>query len=252
MIEKEEKVEQVLLSDESKLLDEESVHFLQSALPPQHASQFVWTLLYSSARDGQSIRTFFNQVTLHGPSFIVVKDTNGFIFGGFADQHWIKQLSFYGGENCFLFTLHPQRRVYKASSRSNENKMYFNCGLPSYSPHWNGLGMGGRMKYFSFSLNDDFASGTSNANTVTYGGSPCLASETNFGVVAIEVWGFPLDKKAEDAIRNRERVQNLIQTKARKVDISDLAADLSVLNHAGVQIGNHTNYIEKKIEEAKK
>ncbi|KAF2075739.1 hypothetical protein CYY_002982 [Polysphondylium violaceum] len=42
---------------------------------------------------------------LKGPTFIVIKTTDGDVFGGYNSQSWNSNVNFYGDNKCFIFTL---------------------------------------------------------------------------------------------------------------------------------------------------
>jgi len=228
------------------LFSTEEASILRSHLPDRHQKHDVWNLLYNSARDGVSVRTFYNSVMNRGPQFLMIKDQKGYVFGAFVSEAWDKKVNFYGSDECFVFQLKPTLQVYKAASKINRNFMYFNFGNPSHSPIYNGLGIGGQVKFFALELRSEFTSGVSNAHCATFQ-SPCLASDTNFDVVEIEAWGFPLDAKSEEALRDMLRMQSLIQQKARKVDPKDFIGDMTLMQHAGINIGE-SGYIQEKLE----
>jgi hypothetical protein len=60
----EDRVVEPILVDESKLLTHEDVKFLHQHLPKKQQRFEHWILLYSSTRDGLSMRTFYNEVMM--------------------------------------------------------------------------------------------------------------------------------------------------------------------------------------------
>lgn len=64
-----------------------------------------WTLVYSINRDGVSFGTFFDKCKDWRYTLLVVKDLNGFVFGGFCCETWKKSSKFYGTGESFLYTL---------------------------------------------------------------------------------------------------------------------------------------------------
>lgn len=63
-----------------------------------------WTLVYSINRDGDSVGTFFEKCKDWKYTLIVVKESKGWIFGGFCSEKWRSSLKFYGTGESFLFT----------------------------------------------------------------------------------------------------------------------------------------------------
>merc|ERR1719232_2434578 len=92
---------EVLLST-PHILSESLMHELNQVLPCV-VRCMTWRRVYSLNRDGDSFGTFLNKVQNHSRTLLVIRNTNGFIFGGFADTEWkqranTSQKSFYGGE----------------------------------------------------------------------------------------------------------------------------------------------------------
>lgn len=63
-----------------------------------------WTLVYSINRDGDSVGTFFEKCKYWRYTLLVIKDTNGYIFGGFCSEPWKSSTKFYGTGENFLYT----------------------------------------------------------------------------------------------------------------------------------------------------
>ena len=138
----------------SQLLDQSSLILLNDHIPTDYRGKLY--PLFSSFHHGESYSMFCKQlVASQGPTLIVVKDTDGHIFGGFAAEKWEfgpkfkgecflnicahthRQVGMFvfvylsvwcnhlltGSANCFLFTLAPSMGVYLPSGY-NENYMY--------------------------------------------------------------------------------------------------------------------------------
>jgi len=54
-----------------------------------------------------------------GPTLLLIKDTEGYIYGGYASQPWEKHSDFYGDMKCFLFQLHPKASIYRPTGANN-------------------------------------------------------------------------------------------------------------------------------------
>lgn len=179
----------------STLLDRQALVFLNNYNLPKHLTT-EWRLLFSNVVNGDSFTQLVGHIINKGPSLIVVKDKEGYIYGGFASQGWELRPKFYGSEDCFLFTLAPQYGVYTATGY-NENFMYLNQGQETLP---NGLGMGGQFDYFGFWIDHSFNNGHSKAQPrcTTYG-SPQLSKSPEFTVELIEVWALGPEPKKEDS-----------------------------------------------------
>lgn len=74
-------------SFDSELLDQSSLMLLNSYFP--HSLRGRFYPLFSSTKHGQSFSTFCKLLLgCAGPTLLVVKDKNGYIFGGFASTKW--------------------------------------------------------------------------------------------------------------------------------------------------------------------
>uniref|UniRef100_A0A8C5QP75 MTOR-associated protein MEAK7 n=1 Tax=Leptobrachium leishanense TaxID=445787 RepID=A0A8C5QP75_9ANUR len=165
------------------LLDLPSVIYLNSHLP--YEVQHRWRLLFSTRLHGESFSKLCGCIVDQGPCLLVLKDSDGFIFGGFASQEWEVKPQYRGDTRCFLFTASPKLNVYTCTGY-NDHYMYLNHGQQTMP---NGLGMGGQHNYFGLWLDSDYGTGHSKAKPrcTTYN-SPQLSSKEDFSIDALEVW----------------------------------------------------------------
>ena len=112
--------------------------FLRSPLPQssdatlEEESSADWSLLFSSEAAGSASWTHFLECVLHtGPLLIVIKDSDGFVFGGLVDTSVQSQSQFQGSYQCALFTLKPQRNIF-LPSQYNDHYFYLNHGMQSF------------------------------------------------------------------------------------------------------------------------
>ena len=70
----------------STLLDHATATLINSAIPFEHRG--VWYPLFSSRHHGESFSTLCKQIFERGPTVLVLKDEDGHIFGGFAEDDW--------------------------------------------------------------------------------------------------------------------------------------------------------------------
>lgn len=66
--------------------------------------QGKWKLLYRGTKDGFSASTFRNLCSNKGPTVTIVKSSNGYIFGGYANVAWSSSGSYQFDNKCFLFS----------------------------------------------------------------------------------------------------------------------------------------------------
>ncbi|XP_033943300.1 MTOR-associated protein MEAK7 [Pseudochaenichthys georgianus] len=165
------------------LLDLPSLMFLAPQLPDSYSAP--WRLVFSTQLHGESFSRMVTGLTKCGPTLLLIRDTKGHIFGGFASHAWELRPKFQGDSRCFLFTVFPRLRVYTATGY-NEHFMYLNQNQQTMP---NGLGMGGQHGYFGLWLDSDFGRGHSRARPrcTTYG-SPQLSEEEDFRLDSVEVW----------------------------------------------------------------
>ncbi|MEE6499979.1 hypothetical protein FKM82_003658 [Ascaphus truei] len=165
------------------LLDLPSVMYLNSHLPFE--MQHMWRLLFSSQVHGESFSQLCGHIEAQGQCVLVLKDSDGFIFGGFASQTWEVKPQFQGDSRCFLFSISPRLDVHTYTGY-NDHYMYLNYGQQTMP---NGLGMGGQHDYFGLWIDSDFGRGHSKAKPrcTTYN-SPQLSAKEDFTIDAIEVW----------------------------------------------------------------
>ncbi|XP_042267613.1 MTOR-associated protein MEAK7 [Thunnus albacares] len=165
------------------LLDLPTLMFLAPQLPDSYSAP--WRLVFSTRLHGESFTRMVTGLTKRGPTLLLIKDTEGHIFGGFASHGWDVKPQFQGDSRCFLFTVFPRLRVYTATGY-NQHFMYLNQNQQTMP---NGLGMGGQHGYFGLWLDSDFGRGHSRARPkcTTYG-SPQLSGNEDFTLDSMEVW----------------------------------------------------------------
>lgn len=157
--------------------------------------QIAWNELYSSKKKGKSWTLFSGAVTNKGATLIVVRDTGGYVFGGFASEPWISKPDFYGNSNCFLFTLQPKMQVFTPSGY-NSHYQYFTHNTVSLI---NGLAMGGQKDYWGLFISDNFEDGASQADpTSTTFESSQLSSSQFFKIDTVEAWLVKQHELTED------------------------------------------------------
>lgn len=74
------------MPDYPAFIDISQILFINSQLPSE--LQNKWRFLFSSQIHGESFSTFIGRIMDQGSTVIIVEDTNGYIFGGFATDSW--------------------------------------------------------------------------------------------------------------------------------------------------------------------
>ncbi|XP_051847159.1 MTOR-associated protein MEAK7-like [Antechinus flavipes] len=165
------------------LLNIPAIMYINSYLPTK--LQKTWRLVFSSQIHGYNFAKLCGTIIGRGPCLLVVKDRDGYIFGGFSSLSWAVKGQFQGDSKCFLFTVFPNIAVYTQSGYNN-HYMYLNYGQQTIP---NGLGMGGQFDYFGLWIDYNFGKGHSKAKPrcSTYN-SPQLSAKENFELDKLEVW----------------------------------------------------------------
>nr|XP_056718839.1 MTOR-associated protein MEAK7 [Euleptes europaea] len=165
------------------LLDVPSIVYLNSCLPTE--VQHRWRLLFASRLHGESFMQLFDHIVKKGPCLLVVKDSDGYVFGGFASCPWEAKPQFQGDSRCFLFSVSPSLAAFTCTGY-NDHFMYLNLRQQTMP---NGLGMGGQHDYFGLWIDSNYGKGHSKAKPrcTTYN-SPQLSAQEDFTLDALEVW----------------------------------------------------------------
>lgn len=91
------------LRDKSNILTEDMKQQLAKELNPIILMRH-WKILFCINTDGVSLRTFFNKVRGYNPTIMIIKDSNGCVFGAVLTEQWHSSSRFYGTGESFLFS----------------------------------------------------------------------------------------------------------------------------------------------------
>ncbi|XP_077568016.1 MTOR-associated protein MEAK7-like isoform X3 [Stigmatopora nigra] len=105
------------------LLDIPTLMFLAAQLPDRYSAP--WRLVFSTLVHGESFTRMIAGLRKCGPTLLLIKDTRGYVFGGFASISWEVKPEFQGDSRCFLFSVFPRLSVYSATGY-NQHFMYLN------------------------------------------------------------------------------------------------------------------------------
>jgi hypothetical protein len=112
---------------------------------------------------------------------MVIKDTSGYVFGGFTCETWKKSTKFYGTGESFLFTL-----------KNGNEPIVFRWTGENDQIQWaneNSLGIGGGTSgRFGLFIKDNFFKGSC-SKTSTFD-NDILSSKPDFTITLLEVWAF--------------------------------------------------------------
>ena len=174
----------LMLKDDKSLITPDQAILLRSWLPEPYC-KCHWFSVFSTKSQGYSLGTLYrNHETklehlMKDPSILVIKDEGGHIFGGFFPQAWYKNAGerFYGSEESFVFSLAPEKAVYRCTGEDS-HIMYTTPEL---------LAVGGKLNYFGFTLDEEMVNGISHP-CLTFG-CPQLAHSEQFKIVSVQLWG---------------------------------------------------------------
>eukprot|EP00667_Euglena_gracilis_P012194 EG_transcript_12501 len=222
-----------------------------------------WRRVFCSSKDGKSFTRFGTQVCNRGPTLVIIRDMDGAVFGGHADESWrtygqrLKEAQaeaaavsratrlgqaydkkpqqpnqhrrFFGGNGCFVFTLLPKAQVYLPSG-ANSNFLYYD--EVSEVKEMSGVGMGGKPEFLGWFVDSWLDGGHCRGapNCLTFD-CPPLAGKEGFTAEYVEVWqtsqeAIAAEEEAEAAAGSPVRPRGTLQNE-------QLAADKLILQMDG-------------------
>ncbi|XP_015238834.1 PREDICTED: oxidation resistance protein 1 isoform X2 [Cyprinodon variegatus] len=166
------------LKEPSELLEADQIEKLARNLPPRTIG-YPWTLAFGTSKHGMSIKTLYRAMQGQDtPVLLVIKDSDGQVFGALASEPFKVSEGFYGTGETFLFTFNPDFQVYKWTG---DNMFFIKGDMDS-------LAFGGGSGEFGLWLDGDLYHGRSHS-CKTFG-NPMLSKKEDFFVQDIEVWAF--------------------------------------------------------------
>ncbi|XP_077517940.1 TLD domain-containing protein mustard isoform X3 [Amblyomma americanum] len=166
------------LLDSTEIFTEEHRRELCKHLPAR-AESYSWGLVYSTLKHGFSLKTLYREMLkVETPILLAVLDTEGAVFGVLTSCSLRMSDHFYGTGESFLFTFHPEFKLYKWTG----DNVYFIKG------NADSLAFGAGDGQFGLWLDGDLFHGRSR-RCKTYG-NDVLSSKEDFVVKALEAWGF--------------------------------------------------------------
>ncbi|KAM9723625.1 oxidation resistance protein 1a isoform 3-T3 [Menidia menidia] len=166
------------LREPSDLLEADQIEKLARNLPPRTIG-YPWTLAFGTAKHGMSIKTLYRAMQGQDtPVLLVIKDSDGQVFGALASEPFKVSDGFYGTGETFLFTFNPEFQVYKWTG---DNMFFIKGDMDS-------LAFGGGSGEFGLWLDGDLYHGRSHS-CKTFG-NPMLSKKEDFFVQDIEIWAF--------------------------------------------------------------
>eukprot|EP00928_Gymnodinium_smaydae_P019374 TRINITY_DN17420_c0_g5_i1.p1 TRINITY_DN17420_c0_g5~~TRINITY_DN17420_c0_g5_i1.p1 ORF type:complete len:295 (-),score=23.95 TRINITY_DN17420_c0_g5_i1:434-1318(-) len=111
------------------VLNPERFEFIREYLPTVLRFSEAWSLLYSPAFHGVSLRTMYKLLeNADVPSIVIMQESvtpSGVapIFGGFAPEAWRQGRYYYGDNSCFAFTFRQATKSSATRRRSSISKV---------------------------------------------------------------------------------------------------------------------------------
>lgn len=161
----------------SKLLTERMTAQVHWSLPGLLHFR-TWELFFATYLHGRSLSTFYVKNERIGPNILIVKDSNGYVFGGYFSSAWRSYNRSYGSGECFVFTFRDSERLkIFFSTLSNDSYMLSdNVSLI--------VGGGGQPSIY---LDKYFETGNSGKSRTF--NNQVLSSDPHFQVLEVELWG---------------------------------------------------------------
>ncbi|XP_038600546.1 oxidation resistance protein 1 isoform X4 [Tachyglossus aculeatus] len=166
------------LSDPSELLLPDQIENLTKHLPPRTIG-YPWTLVYGTGKHGTSLKTLYRTMLgLDTPVLMVIKDSDGQVFGALASEPFKVSDCFYGTGETFVFTFSPEFEIFKWTG---DNMFFIKGDMDS-------LAFGGGGGEFALWLDGDLYHGRSHS-CKTFG-NHTLSKKEDFFIQDIEIWAF--------------------------------------------------------------
>merc|ERR1719430_2010842 len=133
--------------------------------------------IFDTKEDDKSLGEMSSRVCYQGPTILVVKDTEGNVFGAHASTSWIDtEGGWVGNGESFLFSIEPKMAVFHSTGK-DENFQALSSEM---------LAMGGTKGNHGFELNDDLSGGCCSDDIQTFH-TIQLSHEPSFSVDHVEV-----------------------------------------------------------------
>ena len=90
-----------------------------------------WKLIYRATRDGFGASDFHSKCDSYQNSLVIIKSTNGNVFGGYTQQSWSGNTEYKSDPNAFLFSFINQHKTKLIMKCNNQNAI---CTNRRYGP----------------------------------------------------------------------------------------------------------------------
>ncbi|XP_023333959.1 TLD domain-containing protein 2 [Eurytemora carolleeae] len=163
---------------ESEVLLLDEIKYLSGSLPPRILGA-DWRLVYSTSSKGFSLGNVYRSFQgKTGPTLVSIQDTAGAAFGALISEPIKMDEHFYGTGESFLFSVRPNRKIYKWTG---ENQLFVQGTSQS-------LIIGAGEGHFGLFIDSNLYKGRTQA-CATYGNEPLRTGE-DFLIKTFECWTF--------------------------------------------------------------
>merc|ERR1711972_137090 len=201
-------------TDNCSCLDHASILFINTNLLLEYRKN--WRFLYSSASHDKSLAEMSSRICYNGPTIMIIKDTEGNMFGAHASTSWCDtEGGWVGNGECFIFSIQPKMAIFHSTGK-DENFQMLTQEL---------LALGGTPGNFGLKLNSDLSSGSSSGNIETFH-TVQLSQETEFEVDHVEVWGLGSEPDPKQEKASTKPRQPNLETRGGLVDMLDLESQI--------------------------
>lgn len=94
----------------ASLFDIPAIIYINSHLPAE--LQHKWQLLFSSRLHGESFSQLCAHIVNKGPCIVILRDVDGFLFGGFASHSWEVKPQFQGKTQFSFFSVSGKHSLF--------------------------------------------------------------------------------------------------------------------------------------------
>ncbi|GMT02816.1 hypothetical protein PENTCL1PPCAC_24990 [Pristionchus entomophagus] len=202
------------LAGNTTLLSPAAQLAIRAHLPMEYRDK--WQLLFSSNQHGSSFSQMAQRVDGQGPCLLVIRSSNGRVFGCYASHGFASGPTYTGDSLSFLFSLAPIIGIHEATGFCKKY-CYLNQQQETLP---NGMGIGGSDGNWPLFLSEDYGKGVAYANSSAF--EKCdLAGEKDFEIHTFEVWRvgpLPAVKHAEKSILDKDpQAQALLELAGKKM-----------------------------------
>merc|ERR1719318_1694024 len=107
-------------TDDDKTDEDDSV----PVVPTPSDFQENWRFLFSTLSHARSLEEMMSKICYKGPTIIIIKDTDGNMFGAHASTSWCDtEGGWVGNGECFLFSIQPKMAIFHSTGKDENFQM---------------------------------------------------------------------------------------------------------------------------------